>query len=538
MPGGGFYAFVTYGSQNVLLSSNPHMTYFYKVFRKYTHFSEESFTVPVDGPNQLAWDKPIQIRAKLPRNADLVRDLYFVFTLPDIYSKFVDNTQRRFQYNFQWSRYIGCRLIDRVSIFIGGQKIQEFDGSYLVAKANLDLESDALRKWEYLVGHQPELYDPANSATAAVGSAGTIQGLYPTVVQSVPLSTTLIPTQVNRPSVFGRDIYVPIPFWCTEDPSLSLPLCALQLQEVEIQLTLRPVQELYTILDPSGYRVAPGYKMDASISQYNLGLPTYSSDIFNETTNNWNISNFLVDIGYSTPTLETIPYNPRILATYVYLSDEERKTFATTPLQYLVYQVNSVEQTLSTRDYIRLEISNPITRLITVPRRTDAIQYRNNEFNWTNWINDVAPYNSTPTNVFSPPAAPGNPPASEKSSGLLIPAGQQDIIRGLQVICDGNVLQDERTTEYFRKLVPYKYYKGANSLNCVPYPFSIKQSAVQPSGSINASRIKNFQVDVNVFPLPLSVNNVYTYVYNITVYIEAINWVLIQNGTGGLKYAT
>ena len=174
MPGGGFFAFVTYGAQNVLLSSNPHMTYFYKVFRKYTHFSEESFNVATDGPNTLSWDKPIQIRAKLPRYADLVRDMYFVFTLPDIYSKYVDVYNsiipNRAQYEFAWSKYIGCRLIERVAIFIGGQKVQEFDGSYLVAKANLDMDEDTLKKWEYLVGHVPELFDPANSSTAAVSS--------------------------------------------------------------------------------------------------------------------------------------------------------------------------------------------------------------------------------------------------------------------------------------------------------------------------------------------------------------------------------
>ncbi len=525
MPGGGFYAFVTYGAQNILLSANPHMTYFYKVFRKYTHFSEESFTVAVDGPNTLSWDKPVQIRMKLPRYADLVRDLYFVFTLPDIYSKYVDHTIRTYQYEFAWSKYIGCRLIENVAIFIGGQKIQEFDGSYLVARANLDMDEDTIGKWEYLVGHVPELYDPANSATAAVGSAGSIQGKYPTVVTNLSQSGA----QTNRPSIFGRDIFVPLPFWCTEDPSLSLPLCALQLQEVEIQLTLRSVQELYTILDPSGYRVAPGLIMNASVNQYQLGMPTYIPDPgYNVNTNNWYMRNFLVDIGYTPPTLDIIPYNPRMYATYVYLSDEERKTFTTTPLRYLVYQVTSVPQTLYTRDYIQLEIHNPITRLITIPRRSDAIPFRNNEYNWTNWVTDVAPYIQTP----SSPAPPGIP-----SSGLLLASGQKDVIRGIQVICDGNVIQDERNAEFFRKLVTYKYYRGINKINCVPYPFSLKQSSVQPSGSINASRIKNFQVDVNVFPLPLNTQNKYDYVYDITIYVESINWVLIQNGTGGLKYA-
>jgi hypothetical protein len=527
MPGGGFYTFVTYGAQNVLLSANPDMTFFYKVFRKHTHFSEESFTVTVDGPNELKWDQSIQVRAKIPRNADLVRDMYFIFTIPDIYSKYVDSSIRQ-QYEFAWSKYIGCRLIERAAIYIGGQKIQEFDGSYIVAKANLDLSFDELKKWQYLVGHVPELYDPANGDTAAIGTSGTIQGQYPTVVENLGQAGA----QTNRPSIFGRDIYVPLPFWCMEDSSLALPLCALQLQEVEIQLTLRPIQELYTILDSNpnkSYRVAPGFKMNATNDQYQLGLPTYVPDsAYDETTNNWFIRNFLVDIGYTTPTLDVIPYNPRIYATYVYISDEERKVFSTTQLQYLVHQVTPVNQSLYSREFIQLDIHNPITRLITIPRRNDAIQYRNNEYNWTNWVNDFAPSKTSNNNLIPP---------NTYVSGILIPAGQKDIIRTMRVICDGNPLQDDRTAEYFRKLVPYKYYKGQNDTDAVPYPFSIKQSSIQPSGSINASRIKNFQIDINPYPLPLSDQNKYTYVYDITIYVESINWVVIQSGTGGLKYA-
>ena len=44
MTGGGLLALVTYGTQNVILSGNPQMTYFYKVFRRYSHFSMENTT--------------------------------------------------------------------------------------------------------------------------------------------------------------------------------------------------------------------------------------------------------------------------------------------------------------------------------------------------------------------------------------------------------------------------------------------------------------------------------------------------------------
>jgi len=139
MPGGGLYVLVAYGAQNVILSGNPDFTFWYKTYKKYTHFAEESVTQTMDGPTELSIDQPIQVRFKVQRISDLVRDMYLVVTLPDIYCKWLDLnsavTQRASQLNFNWCRYIGCQLIQQVGFYIGGQKIQEFDGTYLIAKA-------------------------------------------------------------------------------------------------------------------------------------------------------------------------------------------------------------------------------------------------------------------------------------------------------------------------------------------------------------------------------------------------------------------
>ena len=70
MPGGGLLSLVSYGAQNVLLSGNPEMTYFYKAFRRYSHFSLESTTLACEGPDELFFDRPIQIRCKIQRVAD------------------------------------------------------------------------------------------------------------------------------------------------------------------------------------------------------------------------------------------------------------------------------------------------------------------------------------------------------------------------------------------------------------------------------------------------------------------------------------
>jgi hypothetical protein len=526
MPGGGLFSLVAYGAQNVLLSGNPDFTYFYKSYKKYSHFAEESVTFSMDGPQDLSYDQPIQIRFKIQRIADLVRDMYFLFDLPDIYCKYIEDLQtagRSEQYNFAWVNYIGCHIIQNIGFFIGGQKIQEFDGTYMIVKAQADLDTRSFQKWSRLVGNVPDLYDPANGLYGG-GSAGTG---YPLVYNNngpSPASTTT-PPNVNRPSIFGRQLQVPLPFWFTESTFESLPLVSLQYQECEIQITLRPINQLYRVLDKNGKEVAPGYQFNSSPIPSQPGNVYYTpvSDITDVT-----IKNFLTDIGTPAPLLNTWPLNPRIQLTYVYLTDEERNQFSSSPLQYLVRQITSYNfQNLASRQIVELQTHNPIERLIIAPRRSDSLLYRNQSANFSNWINPL----KTP---FIPAGGAWPPNVNLFSAtGNYVLNGQRSIMRALTVLGDGNQLQEEKPLEYFTQLVPWKYLTGIPDPELLVYPFSLHSPTTQPDGSVNSSKIKLFQLDLNVYPLPA--NSFYS--YDITVYVENLNWVSISSGTGGLKYA-
>jgi hypothetical protein len=522
MPGGGLFALVAYGAQNVNLSGNPDFTYFYKVYKKYSHFAEESVTFAMDGTQELSIDQPIQVRFKLQRVADLIRDLYFTFDIPDIYSKWIDTEGQRIarqsQYEFRWARFLGCALIQNFAFFIGGQKIQEFDGNYIIAKALADLDTDAFAKWQQLVGDVPDLVDPAFGNYPPYMPASTIPttGVYPTVIPD-PLGGN-----INRPSIPGRSISVPIPLWFSESTFRALPLVALQYMECEIQITLRPIQQLYQIRDINGNLVAPGYRMVPTLNQMNN--PSYvqvsdASDVM--------IGNFLTDFGVPQPLIPTWPLQPRLQFTYVYLTDEERKKFATTPLQYIVNQVTAYQfPGLAQRQIVELYTHNPINRLILIPRRSDALPYRNDYANYTNWLTPYAP--------FLPPLTP-IPPFSFYSTGRLIQTnGQQEILRTLRVLGDGNELQEIKPITYFQTNVPWKYLSGnPKTTGPIIYPFGLHSPNEQPDGSINSSRIKLFQVDLDIFPLALDTN----YLFDVTVYVESLNWVTISSGTGGFQYA-
>ena len=520
MAGGGLYALVAYGTQNVLLSGNPQMTYFYKAFKRYSHFAMESITIPLEGPNELSYDQPIQLRAKIPRYGDLLSDLVFTFTIPDIYSKYLPpqppppaGNGRTSQWEFQWVRYLGAAVIQNAAFFVGGQKIQEFDGSYLLSRALLDVDQDAFVKWKHLVGDTSELTDPALGSYAG----GRSNTGYPSVITN-PTTTT----QLNRPSIFGRDIHVPLSFWFTEAPSQALPLIGLQYHECEVQLTLNPIASLYTVQDISGYRVSPNYKMSSTAAQLASNTPNYAAS----SDTNMQIRYFLTDIGVTPPALNTWFFNPVIQGTFIYLPTEEQQIFATRPLSYMIPQVTSYPfPGQYTRQVLDIQAHNPLTRLIFIQRRSDAV-CRNDFANFTNWFTyPYAPFSPTP-NIISALQ-------QGSTSGLLIPNSQQDMIRSIRVLCDGNEIQEKKNADYYVWLSTYRYTRGIGQDGLPIYSFQLAQSPTQASGSINASRIRNFQIDLDVYPLPTAT----TYTYDVTVYVENLNWFEVVSGMGGLKYA-
>jgi hypothetical protein len=516
MTGGGMIILVAYGSQNVLLSGNPEMTYWYKAFRRYSHFATESVSTLLEGPNELFYDQPIRLRVKIQRIGDLLSDMYLTFRIPDMFSKYQPPEQRTSQYQYQWVRYLGAAIIQNAAFFVGGQKIQEVDGTYLLARALLDYDVNQFEKWRILVGDVPEVMAPAEGIYAG----GTNQTGYPNVFPdpSIPSGA-----QINRPSIFGQDIHVPLGFWFSDATSLALPLVGLQYHDCEVQITLNSIQNLYTVLDASGFRVNPLYRMNTTTFDLQRNMPDYVQT--NEQQTEWRY--FATDIGASVPALNGWFLNPRIQATYVYLPDQERKVFATQPLSYLMTQITPYAfPGVFNRQILDLYTHNPITRLIFIQRRSDSLEYRNDFANFTNWWNWPHP-------PFVP--TPGLTPLNTKanSSGILVPQGQMGIIRALRVLADGNEIQEEKPVEYFTKIVPWKTLSGRPLPGIPVYNFALHSPTTQPSGAINASHIKNFQVELDFWPLPVETN----YVYNLTIYVENLNFFVVEGGMGGLKYA-
>ena len=559
MPGG-LLALVCYGNENVLVNGNPNVTWFYKIFQRYTHFSQEPIQIAMDGPDALRMDAPITLKTIIPRSADLLSDLTLRVTIPDIYSKLYTNADDTLvrTYEFAWVRQLGARIIQSVSVTVGGQLIQEFTGEWIATRAALDYDSDKYHKWQTMVGDTATLFDPANGIYADPQQAGTPYS-YPNVTLWSPNGVAA--PQQNSPSIPGRILRIPLGLWFSDHIANSVPLVALQYHQIEVTVVLAPIRNLYTVLDPSGVRLRPGIwslpylPSDQYTATYDPALygplPASLNNRYGEATDvSGSMRYFLTDIGGPIPPFDGWPLNATLEGLYTYVQQEEQHAFVGKTLRYNVRQAQQFAQTgVVTRSTYRLDVHNLSTRIVWFARRSDAQPYRNQPSNLTNWISTastqrpyVVPLSGQPNYVYV-----GGIQRTIGRSGALLPGIQRDILRNAFLTANGTALFDSNDAGYFSEYVPYRYLKG----NATPfqnyglstqselwplycYSFALDPSSIeQPTGTLNISRIDRLEVDLDVWQIPTGAR----YTYEIQIYVEILNFLEISSGLGGLKFA-
>ena len=66
-------------------------------------------------------------------------------------------------YEFRWIENLGVQMIKNIAITAGGSKLQEYPGEYLYCMVQRDFNNSKKDLWEKMIGHTPELNDPANA---------------------------------------------------------------------------------------------------------------------------------------------------------------------------------------------------------------------------------------------------------------------------------------------------------------------------------------------------------------------------------------
>jgi hypothetical protein len=574
MPGG-LLQLVGVGAQNELVNGNPSMTHFRSVYRRHTNFAMEHVRMAFSGSNlEFSATGTRTISCRIDRYAQLIHDCYLVLTLPDIWSPLAslntntppagyDPRSTALGYEFQWIKNIGYNLIDHVDISMNGQVIQTLRGEWLKMYSYLTHDHNKREIVDEMVGNVPAMYDPANAYDRV--------GQYPHAIAPTALPSVLPQTKVPEPSIRSRQLIIPLHFWFCENPGLALPLVSLQNSEVYINVTYRAIQDLYTIVDVSPTSPTYGKRVSPDLVPVPTGLPNMMSTFLSPPTATGSPSN---------PTLATFYPDPWIEGNFIYLTEMEMNQLATADQTVMIKTTRFVnaEGQFGGNSDIEIPMFNLVTRIVFSAQRGDKID--NNDWdNYTNWDSPKrAPWssidNNPQTNMFS---------SGQQQITSIFP---RDALVDALLILDGKERIQTKPTGFFSLLQMYRHTTG-DSPTTIPgvymYSFALNHDQYQPSGALNGSAFNKCTLRLSLQqPLPAAVlpenqtavcvlrstvfspnptvippgniglytpdevvqiiqtvnNNVlFTYTYNIGVYVESVNFLRIVSGSANLVFA-
>lgn len=477
MPGG-LIQIAQMGSQDFYLMSNPKISFFKSVFKRYTQFSMELMNILPTVERNLNKTSEVKLEFEISRDADLIKDVYFVFTLPEIFS----NTS----YQFQWIKRIGEYIVKDVKISIGSRQLDKHYGEWLHIWNELNLDKDKVDGYNELIGNVTAMYDPK---TANGGST------YPAGSSPVP-------------SIQSRKIYLPLSFWFNQHFGSALPLIAMQYDTLPvIEFTLRPFQELYTIIDTDRKR------------------PVGSTDAHN-------LGQFLEDA----TSISTLNISPSLEVNYIYLDTDERKRFAASNHEYLMKKLVRIEDSVTpstngdNTHTVDLKISHPVAQLCWFLRRTD-LESVNDWTNFTNWPTTSNPIYDTDNPYGTNLTLNSSTYPSYKNHDLMLNG---------KIILDGQDRFADKDNTILHKVLPFQHNKKIPStLGIYSYSFAVENSELQPSGACNMSNHSKIQLQMTINRAPSSqfVDSLSSHDYNITIYAYYYNIFKLEGGLADMAFS-
>jgi len=553
---------VAVGQQNVILNSNPSKSFWKATYKKYTNFGKQNFRLDVEGTPSLGLTTESTFTFKVKRYADLLMDTYISINLPNIWSPIMppqavpqaDGSTIYTNwgpYEFQWIENLGAQIISRITITCGNQQLQQYSGQYILNSARRDFSGQKLTLFDEMIGNVPELNDPANS--------GARVNAYPSAFYTTSPAGA-------QPSIMGRILYIPLGSWFSLVTTQAFPLIALQYNELQINVTFRPINEWFTIRDVMDYTnnfpvVAPNfnqfymqfYRFLQTPPDEELGPTSYV-----DTRTNWN-----ADI--------------HLNCTYCFLSNDEAEIFAKNEQKYLIKQVyEKPYYNVTGANKIDLDSIGMVISWMFYFQRSDA-NLRNQWSNYTNWPYNYMPQDVSPAstagNYPNPAPSPPNPPLLGPGlnpdgtlsglyiSGIYNPQNLKQILLALGILLDGQYRENILPAGVYNYVEKYTRTAGAAPPGLYCYNFCLDTSpySTQPSGAMNMSRFSNVQFEFTTIVPPVDpyaqvlticdpttgeivgINKptwrIYDYNFNMYLIEERVNMVTFIGGNAALMYA-
>ena len=445
--GGGLLQLVATGKQDAFLTGNPQLSFFKMVHRRHTNFATESMPMYFDGTPNFGQ----RITCLIPRRGDLLGRVYLEVLLPAI----KDTAGRPLSY----TNSIGHALIQEISLEIGEQEIDRQTGEWMEVWTQLTTPSSKRMALNEMIGR----VEPYN------------------LIDITP-----------APSAEGLRLLIPLQFYFCQNPGLYLPLLALQYSPIRINLTLRPLQQLFWVTPPIPPATQEGW------------MPACS-----------------VQADCTTPIV-----NMMLWGDFVYLDVEERRRFVSETHEYLIEQVQYTPPYAITANQqtatVPIEFNHPLKEFVFVVQR-DAMENRNEWFNYSNLA--IGEYTPAPVMPYVNSNAP---------------SARVDLISTAKLQLDGYDRFTERTPPYFRLQQPMEHHTAAPANTFIyNYCFALRPEEAQPTGTMNASRIDSIVWQLQMNPIlssPLIPAWQQRGNCHVVVYGRNYNVFRVINGFGGLLF--
>lgn len=526
---GGLLNLVSNGQESIIIYGNPQITYFKSVFKRITNFGMQKFRIDHEGSRMLRMDSETKMTFKIPRYADLLYDTYLIINLPDIWSPlYYNNVANEWaEYGFKWIEELGTNLIKEIEVEAGGHILSRYTGEYFANIVKRDKNNAKKNLWDRMTGNIDEINNPEN----ANGRINTYPNAYYTTTTNI------------RPSIRGRKLYIPLDMWFGRSSKMAFPLVSMQYNFLSINITLRPIRELYMIRDVlDNVNNYPYIAPNLNISQYQF----------------WRFLNPPININQETVTTNT-NWNSDIhlLGTYIFLDNKERQLFAEKPQQYLIKDVYIWDiPNIYGSNTVEVESRGLISSYMFRFRRSDANQ-RNTWSNYTNW-----PYNNIPFQVINT----GSPNPSIFITGNYtannLLENDRDILLDMSILLDGKYRENNLEGGVYNYIEKYNNTPGGAKDGLYIYSFALNTDNwnVQPSGAMNMDKFEKINFQINTIEPPRNIDNSNNYVdicdpdgniigtrkniwnlneynFDLTIFEERYNIVHFESGMVGLKYA-
>lgn len=487
----GILILVSLGKENIYLSIKPEITFFKIAYKRYTNFSIE----PTPQYFKTTPDFGRRCTANISKNADLINMVYIYVELPDIQMEnFAINNKIR---NFAWVEKIGLALINYVEIEIGGTVIDRHYGDWLNIWNELTINSGIKKSYNKMIGNIRELNNYSKTKKSTI-------------------------------------LYIPLSFWFCQDTGLSLPLIGLLHNDVKIHVNFNDIDKCYNI-SPSHYInvnnnyciYKPGeyfyqmYQNNKIIGEFIYFDPINQNLYYNPIKGKFiipnndtkfkligNKSNFEMEITSKSVVVEDTDYfkfnkpslqNAYLVIDYIFLDTFERNNFLNNAHEYLIPIVQTLPEQISYSNNIiyKLPLFNPIKLIIWKATLLSNIN-SNNKFNYTTY-----PYTNEEENIIN---------------------------KNLLIINSINRIELD-SIEYYTNIQKYQYNFYYGQKGIYMYSFCLNPKELQPSGSMNFSKVDDAYIQ-------LKLNKLINYQNPAVLQSFAIQYNIFKtfNGIGGLTF--